>query len=42
MCSAPPSSPPSFGAGRIGVESAFAGLRGVLTGLPSPAPRGNT
>ena len=32
----------SIGAGRIDVESAFAGLRGVLTGLPSPAPRGNT
>jgi circadian clock protein KaiC len=31
-----------IGASRIGVESAFAGLRGVLTGLPSPAPRGNT
>jgi circadian clock protein KaiC len=28
------------GAGRIDVESAFTGLRGVLTGLPVPAERG--
>ncbi len=30
----------SVGADRIDVESAFAGLRGVLTGLPMPAARG--
>jgi len=30
----------SVGAGRIDVESAFTGLRGVLTGLPVPAARG--
>jgi len=29
-----------LGAGRIEVTSAFAGLRGVLTGLPEPATRG--
>jgi circadian clock protein KaiC len=29
----------SVGAGRIDAESAFAGLRGVLTGLPIPAAR---
>jgi circadian clock protein KaiC len=30
----------SIGAGQIDVESAFTGLRGVLTGLPVPAVRG--
>jgi circadian clock protein KaiC len=30
----------SVGAGKIDVESAFAGLRGVLTGLPVPVERG--
>jgi circadian clock protein KaiC len=29
----------SIGAGRVDVESAFTGLRSVLTGLPVPAPR---
>jgi circadian clock protein KaiC len=31
-----------IGAGRIDVESAFGGLRGVLTGLPVPAARGTS
>jgi len=31
-----------IGGGRIDVESAFAGLRGVLTGLPVPSPRGGS
>ena len=31
-----------LGEGRIEVTSAFAGLRGVLTGLPKPATRGAT
>jgi circadian clock protein KaiC len=31
----------SIGTGRIDVESAFTGLRGVLTGLPLPAARGD-
>jgi circadian clock protein KaiC len=30
----------SIGAGRVAVESAFTGLRGVLTGLPVPAAPG--
>ena len=29
-----------LGAGRLEVTSAFAGLRGVLTGLPKPVSRG--
>ena len=32
----------SIDAGRIEVEAAFSGLRGVLTGLPVPAARGGT
>jgi len=31
----------NIGAGRLDVEAAFAGLRGVLTGLPVPATRGD-
>jgi len=31
----------SIDAGRIGVDAAFSGLRGVLTGLPVPAKRGD-